>query len=1236
MNFKPNFVKYYAIIYCLAFVFSLNSCATYDLKKGKSLQISSTKTELTNEDYRVFLVGDVGNADDPQAQKTLDLLHTKLDSADKNSILIFLGDNIYPLGMPAEDSKSYPLAKEKLENQLKITKNFKGKTLFIPGNHDWYHGLEGLKAQEKFVENYMKDKDAFLPNNGCPIEDINLSDDIKLIAIDTEWYLINWNNHPEINKKCRIKSREDFWTEVEDLIKKNQNKTIIIAQHHPIISTGTHAGYTSLKDNIYPFRSKIPLPIITFGLNILRTASGASIEDLNNLHYSEYTNRMKNLIQNNDNIIVVSGHDHNLQYHEQDDIRQIVSGAGSKSDPATIAKHTDLSFGNSGFVVMDILKSEKITAEYFSTTNANLKSLANIEVRSEKSENTNTNYFNQFPKTIKSSIYPKKMTEKGFVYRFLLGDHYRKEYGIQIEVPVVDLQNLKGGLKPIRAGGGHQSNSLRLINPNGQEFAMRAMKKSAVRFLNTVAFKNSTVGNQFDQTYAEDFLLDFYTTSQPYAPFAIGNLAEKLYIYHNDPKLYYVPKQPILGKYNTDYGNELYMIEERFSDDPVTLKKYNADDIASTDDVLKNLRTSPKYEVDEKTWIRVRLFDMLIGDWDRHEDQWKWLERKKDGKVIYEPIPRDRDQAFSKYDGLLFRLIMSDPALRHMQTFKEKIQNVKWFNREAYPIDLIFTKNSNLQDWLKEADFIIENLSDQDIESAFNNLPKEVNDSSIDKIKSILKIRKTQLKDYAKIYFNVLQKKIVLTGTEKIDDFKIIKKERKIEISQYFTDKNGDEKLVFQNTYDERNTREIWIYGLNEDDIFDVQGSGKSKITIRLIGGQNNDVYKVEDGKRVKIYDFKSSNNTYKADRKTQRNISDNYEINTYDYKKPKYNYFTQYGNFGYHPDFGVKVGVTFDYTVNNFILNPYTEKHKLKINYYTETEGFDVIYNGIFKKAIGNFDFNIDALYTTPFFTQNFFGLSNKSSYDKEIREESYNRVRIEQLHFSPSISETGWLNFTNLFTLKFEHNKVDRTPNRFVSEPLNINLNAFSTQKFASMRYRLSYENYNSKSFPTLGMNMILESEWKTNLEETRKNYFMLFGQLDVIHRITNNEKLVFANGTKMQWINNNNFEFYQASTIGGSNDLRAYRAERFSGKSSFSNSSDVRLNLGQLKNPILPINYGIFGGYDVGRVWNNGEFSKKWHQSVGGGLWLSLAESITGKINFFYGSDGTLFSFNFGLNF
>ena len=58
----------------------------------------------------------------------------------------------------------------------------------------------------------------------------------------------------------------------------------------------------------------------------------------------------------------------------------------------------------------------------------------------------------------------------------------------------------------------------------------------------------------------------FFTGSHPYAPFTIGTLADKIGVFHTNPVLYYVPKQNALGYYNDDFGDELYMIEERASD----------------------------------------------------------------------------------------------------------------------------------------------------------------------------------------------------------------------------------------------------------------------------------------------------------------------------------------------------------------------------------------------------------------------------------------------------------------------------------------------------------------------------------------------------------------------------------------------------------------------------------------------------------------------------------------------
>ncbi|MGG5209771.1 metallophosphoesterase [Chryseobacterium sp. MIQD13] len=1213
----------------------LYSCATYNVKKGKNLFEVKNSDIKPENDFKVFLIGDAGNADDPQAQNTLNLLRNKLDSADSNSMLIFLGDNIYPNGLPKESDKDYAQAKQKLENQLAITKNFKGKTLVIPGNHDWNSGLLGLKAQEEFVKAYFNDKKAFLPKNSCGIDDINLSKDIKLIVIDTEWALVNWDQYPGINKNCTIKTREDFFTEFKDLVTKNQDKKIIVAMHHPVISSGTHAGFNSAKSHIYPLRSKIPVPVVSSVINILRNSSGASLEDMNNQHYADLANRLKSIVQDKENIIFVSGHDHNLQYHEDRNIRQIISGAGSKTDPATIVEKTDFSYGGSGFAVLNIRKDQSTDVEYFSTKDNTLKRLTQISVISKPDAFVN-NYPKDFPATATSSVYPVELTKKGSIYRWLWGEHYRRYYGIPIEAPTADLTSLNGGFTPFREGGGNQSNSLRLKAADGQEFVMRGVKKSAVRFLNNMAFKKSTFGNELNNTFPEKFLLDFYTANHPFTPFSVGNMADKLGIFHSNPKLYYIPKQYALGEYNKNYGDEMYMIEERFSSDPKTLASLdNAKDIVSTDDVLKNFTKNYKYSVDRESYIRARIFDMLIGDWDRHSDQWKWAEYQDGDKIIYKPIPKDRDQAFSRYDGAAFRIIMNVPAIRHMKTFKEEIKNVKWMNMEPYPMDLIFLKGASQEEWIAQAKYIQEHLTDADIDDAFTNLPKEVKDETVTDIQSKLKARKTKLQDYAAQYYDVLQEKVPLAGTVNPDKFIITKTAHSVNVKQYKLDKNKENpELVFEKTYEDSKTKELWIYGLEDDDIYEVSGDGRPKTSIRLIGGYNHDVYNIADGKSVKIYDFKSQKNTYNGS--GTKNISDDYDINTYNYKHPKYNFFAGYPNIDYNPDDGVILGVLANYTVNNFIRDPYTQKHSLKVNFYTATGGFNAVYKGVFKKAISGWDFNLDAGYTTPRFSKNFFGLSNESKYDKENTEREYNRARISKFNFAPSISKKSWMNLQHQFQLTFEDNKVQQKGNRFVDQSPDVRPEVFKSQQFAGANYTFSFKNLDNNAFPTLGLELLMNADWKTNLANTDKSFFTLNGTLTIDHRLDKRGVFVFANSSNAMWISNNNFEFYQAASIGGNNGMRAFRNDRFSGKSYFTNNSEIRWDFGRVRNNIVPANMGILVGYDIGRVWNDGEDSRKWHQSVGAGLWMSVVEMISARLNYFYGSDGGRISAGVGMTF
>jgi hemolysin activation/secretion protein len=105
---------------------------------------------------------------------------------------------------------------------------------------------------------------------------------------------------------------------------------------------------------------------------------------------------------------------------------------------------------------------------------------------------------------------------------------------------------------------------------------------------------------------------------------------------------------------------------------------------------------------------------------------------------------------------------------------------------------------------------------------------------------------------------------------------------------------------------------------------------------------------------------------------------------------------------------------------------------------------------------------------------------------------------------------------------------------------------------------------------------------------------------------------------------------------ATLGGNERLRGFKFDRFYGKSSFYQSSDVRWDIGTIRNSFFPINIGVFGGFDYGRVWLPGEISNIWHTSVGGGVALDVLEQIGLQTSYFHSKDGGRFVVGFGLNF
>jgi hypothetical protein len=277
------------------------------------------------DNFSLFLVGDAGENTVPGA--ALQMLKEELHSH-PNSAVVFLGDNAYPNGIRQGDKDS----EAHLDSQLKMLEGYTGQAYFIPGNHDWdgqkRDGRKVLANQEAYVTKYLassslKNKGAvFQPAGGLPgPASVMLKDGLRLIMIDTQWFLHLYKRNSVVSKKH---TKEMFYKSLDSLLKYSQEhqEQVIIAAHHPLYSNGQHSRARQ------PMRFLVNwTPLQLFGLCGLDRLYS---QDLCQPRYRRMSKKMLGVMDKYKGIIYASGHEHNTQLLRIGGNRYVVSGNGSK------------------------------------------------------------------------------------------------------------------------------------------------------------------------------------------------------------------------------------------------------------------------------------------------------------------------------------------------------------------------------------------------------------------------------------------------------------------------------------------------------------------------------------------------------------------------------------------------------------------------------------------------------------------------------------------------------------------------------------------------------------------------------------------------------------------------------------------------------------------------------------------------------------------------------------------
>ena len=326
----------------------------YCLLVSISLIINVLCAQSDSVRTRIYLIGDTGKK--AVVSKNYQQFSQAI-TQDKPSCVLFLGDNVYPKGIRPVGNKHHETDVKKLQIQLSLLKNHKGQFYMIPGNHDWQmgkkNGLSHVLRQQVLVDKYIKDSlTQYTPEQahyykptGLPGPEKVELEGITIIMVDTDWWVHNQIFHPVKKLENSKKKTETLFFQQFDAYLKEANdkgNKIFVMTHHPLYLSGKNSK------PMQPLRFLVNYtPLAVFGVaGLYRAARGMSPQP----SYKRMVRKFEQHIAPYKHIIWLSGHDHDQQLIEKNNVTQIVCGNGGEhvkveNRPKMVTWHNDETTG---------------------------------------------------------------------------------------------------------------------------------------------------------------------------------------------------------------------------------------------------------------------------------------------------------------------------------------------------------------------------------------------------------------------------------------------------------------------------------------------------------------------------------------------------------------------------------------------------------------------------------------------------------------------------------------------------------------------------------------------------------------------------------------------------------------------------------------------------------------------------------------------------------------------------
>jgi hypothetical protein len=789
---------------------------------------------------------------------------------------------------------------------------------------------------------------------------------------------------------------------------------------------------------------------------------------------------------------------------------------------------------------------------------------------------------------------------RGGLHRWIFGAHYRDLWDTPLRVEVLDLGRFAGGLTPLRKGGGLQTLSLRLRGNDGREYAFRSVRKSP----------EGIVPADLRGTFVEGVIRDQMSAVHPGGALVVPPILEAAGVLHTPPLLRVMPDDPRLGEFRAEFAGLLGTIEERPTEaDDDTPGFMGASRVEDTYETYEELLDQPWVKADSRAYLTARLLDLFVGDWDRHEDQWRWALIGTGDAARWQPIPRDRDQAFARYDGLLWAIARAiTPQLLNFDEDYASPLATTWNGRN---LDRRILTDLDAATWDSVARSLQSRVTDAVIDAAVDRLPPEYRSRNGETLRRVLRVRRDKLPEAARRYYRFLAERVAIHGGDPDDRVEIERLgQGRTEVRIGAARRNAP---YYHRVFEPGETKEIRVYLWDGDDVATVRGEGGGPLVRIVSGGGRDTLVNESRGGGIKFYDPGDETAAHGASLSRKRYVQPS-DTNVTILPERDWGYlFLLMPRLVVNSDVGLATGFGFVRRGFGFRRQPYASSMLASFDYSFLRRDFRVELENRWKMV------QSDAYVTTDLLASGleglrFHGFGNGTPGD--VPDDDIFLVRQKAYGAALGLG-FGLEGKARLHLLaRARHTVTDP------DDPDNVNAIIGDEQPLgygdfgqAGAALRLEWDSRDYRLGPTKGLHLWAEGSvypltWGDDGEQT-------FGAVEggASTYLTPIQPgwvtLALRAGGRKVW---GDYPYFEAAYLGASNSLRGYPRNRFAGDAAVFGSAELRLRVAHLR-VILPGEFGIMGLADAGRVYYQGDPDESWHTDVGGGIFYAVLDRSFG---------------------